>query len=303
MLHVLWITVRYGRASYPILCPLVASPDQAAHLRQGAQTVSFQRMSHCGWKGSAPILLSRSNILPEIRQTNDKSHNHWIFDAMHASLTWIGTLLVFLVNASVLPPRYDSRTMAKNDSTDVHFSDSMVTRHNESSWTPRLPNLASYPKLEARPVPPWPVVRHVTGTRTVITAHIQPQPIQPEAIGWTIKKAQYEVEGVMTSSGDGWLPARRDPYWADFGYGCYVLLGSSKTPAASGVRQQLTWGILNSTFEGLFNIAYVQGYSQEMRFDVMDSSWGTVSHGVIKAGTLIPRLEKGNGTGKGASVE
>ncbi len=103
---------------------------------------------------------------------------------------------------------------------------------------------------------------------------------------------QIGIEQIMNTRGDGWLPADRDPYSADIGYGCYISMQSNSVPGPGGRKQHLTWGIMNSTLEGLFNIAYVQGYSQEMRFKVLDSGLGIVANGSIKAGHL--GLEKGD---------
>ena len=136
------------------------------------------------------------------------------------------------------------------------------------------------------PIPPWPIVRHLTGTRMIVTAYLEGQAINLESIGWTIRRAQHGVEGVIHSIGDGQLPAYRDPYTEDFSYGCYVSVGSNTVPAAEGGKSQLTWGMLNSTLEGLLNIAYVQGYAYEMKFSVSDVGRGTVSRGYIKAGSI-----------------
>ena len=91
--------------------------------------------------------------------------------------------------------------------------------------------------------------------------------------------------------GDGWLPDIWDPYSADFLYGCLICAQSNDKPGPGGVKQHLTWGILNSTLEGLFNIACVQGYSQEMNFEVMDSKWGIVGKGYIIARHVPGALE------------
>ncbi|KAI4276833.1 MAG: hypothetical protein LQ337_002217 [Flavoplaca oasis] len=133
------------------------------------------------------------------------------------------------------------------------------------------------------PIPPWPIVRHVTGTRKIVTAYLQGQAINRESIGWTIRRAQYGVEEVIHSIGDGQLPAKIDPFTEDFSYGCYVSVWSNRVP---GAQSQLTWGDLNSTLEGLLNIAYVQGYAYEMKFSVSDVGRGMVSRGYIKAGSI-----------------
>ena len=133
-----------------------------------------------------------------------------------------------------------------------------------------------------------------------MTAYLQEQAINLESIGWTIRQAQYGVEGVIHSIGDGQLPAKWDPYTEDFSYGCYVSVLSNTAPAAGGAKSQLTWGILNSTLEGLLNIAYVQGYAYEMKFSVLDAGRGMVSRGYIKAGSIY---RAGLGDGKSTASE
>lgn len=100
--------------------------------------------------------------------------------------------------------------------------------------------------------------------------------------------------------GDSWLPKEIDPYTIDALFGCYFYAKSNPLPGPAGVPQRLTWGILNSTLEGLFQIAYVQGYSQEMNWRVIDSKWGQVGNGYIKAGSADTDLgaigEKANQT-------
>ncbi len=128
-------------------------------------------------------------------------------------------------------------------------------------------------------------------------ARLQGQAINADAIDWTLRETQYGVEGVMHTIGDRWLPADREPYTKDFQYGCYVSMWSNNLPAEGGRKQHLTWGIMNSTLEGLRNIAYVQGYSYEMKFDVVDSGWGIVSEGYIKAGSKHAVGSRGGGDG------
>ncbi|KAL8901676.1 MAG: hypothetical protein Q9192_000435 [Flavoplaca navasiana] len=151
---------------------------------------------------------------------------------------------------------------------------------------PSLKDIEGQAGAQTIPIPPWPIVRHVTGTRTIVTAYLEGQAINRESMGWTIRQAQYGVEGVIHSIGDGQLPAKRDPYTEDFSYGCYVSIWSITVPAAEGAKSQLTWGNLNSTLEGLLNIAYVQGYAYEMKFSVLDAGQGMVSRGYIKAGSI-----------------
>ncbi|KAL8758551.1 MAG: hypothetical protein Q9199_001404 [Rusavskia elegans] len=161
---------------------------------------------------------------------------------------------------------------------------------------PRLQALSRPARGQGAPIPPYPIVRHVSGTRTIVRAHLQGQAINAEAIGWTLRRTQYGVEGVMHTIGDGWLPAKQEPYTEDFQYGCYISMWSNSLPGDGGRKQHLTWGIMNSTLEGLLNIAYVQGYSYEMKFDVVDSGWGRVSEGYIKAGSIYAAgLREGDG--------
>ncbi|KAL8766845.1 MAG: hypothetical protein Q9209_006503 [Squamulea sp. 1 TL-2023] len=175
---------------------------------------------------------------------------------------------------------------------------------NASTQFNRRPHLPPPPSLEdlepsarvpGEPTSPHPIVRHVPGTRTIVYAHLQDLPIGRDAIGWTIRQMQYTVEGVMLSVGDGWLPEDRDPYLEDHKFGCYISMGSSKLPGPGGVKQHLTWGIMNSTLAGLMKIAYIEGYAQEMRFDVLDSGWGMVAYGYIKAGFMYSGLKEGGG--------
>lgn len=139
-------------------------------------------------------------------------------------------------------------------------------------------------ETRALPPPPYEIVRHVLGTRTIVYAKIFAQPIDPKIIGGTIRQAQQSVEQIMEIHGDGWLPRDLDPYIADEYLGCHIFAESNKLPGPGGVRQHLTWGILNSTLQGLFQIAYIQGYSQEMNWRVVDGRWGQVGNGYIKAG-------------------
>lgn len=89
------------------------------------------------------------------------------------------------------------------------------------------------------------------------------------------------VHEMMKEHGDRWVPDFWDPCTADAQYGCYIYVESSKRPGPGGFQQHMTWGILNSTFEGLFQITYVVGYSQELLFEVLDSGWGIVALGYI----------------------
>ncbi|KAL8837229.1 MAG: hypothetical protein Q9170_002602 [Blastenia crenularia] len=182
---------------------------------------------------------------------------------------------------------------------------------NQDGYRPSTPatgELSERRQLEARaaapalPPPYYPIVYHVTGTRTIITAHIQTRPIDARVVGATAQHAQNVVNEVIRSQGDGWLPPMHDPYTMDFLWGCYIHTISSKKLGPSGATQHLTWGILSSTYKGLFQIAYVQGYSQEMTFDVLDSNWGTVGHGYIMAGSIYGTLVQINGTVNGSLV-
>ncbi|KAL8846008.1 MAG: hypothetical protein Q9221_008870 [Calogaya cf. arnoldii] len=202
---------------------------------------------------------------------------------------WV--LLSCLAHASGFPPNgLDSETIVPVKASP------QINPFPPSPPPPSLQDLPHQVNAQGRPIPPYPIVRHVTGTRTIVQASLQPQPLNTEAVGWTLKQTQYGIEGVIYSVGDSWLPASREPYSEDFQYGCYISMWSNKVPGPGGRKQRLTWGIMNSTLEGLFNIAYVQGYSYEMRFDVLDSGWGIVALGYIKSGSMFePGLRKGGG--------
>ncbi|KAI4095701.1 MAG: hypothetical protein LQ344_001418 [Seirophora lacunosa] len=146
--------------------------------------------------------------------------------------------------------------------------------------------LESRGPAKAQPSPGYPIVRHVLGTRTIIYAHVRQIPIDRAVIGATIRQAQDTVEGIMKTERDRWLPPAWDPYIADWHWGAYIFVESSEKPGRGGRPQHLTFGILNSTFEGLFQIAYVLGYSQELDFEVLDSDWGIVGAGYIMAGSF-----------------
>ncbi|KAL8654713.1 MAG: hypothetical protein Q9210_001331 [Variospora velana] len=170
--------------------------------------------------------------------------------------------------------------------------------------TSSTPQLKSRRAVKAQPLPGYPIVRHVPGTRTIITAHIRQTPIDPVAIGATIRQAQDTVEGVLKSTeGDRWLPPAWDPFIADWHWGAYIFAESSKLPAPGGGPQYLTFGILNSTFEGLFQIAYVLGYSQELDFRISDGNWGIVGSGYIMAGTVHGGLVRAHGGTNETSVD
>ncbi|KAI4102255.1 MAG: hypothetical protein L6R37_004505 [Teloschistes peruensis] len=135
----------------------------------------------------------------------------------------------------------------------------------------------------------------------LLYAKIFEGPIEPTIIGGTIRRAQHNVKQIMKIHGDSWVPEEIDPYTDDPRFGCYFYAKSNPLPGPGGVAQHLTWGILNSTLEGLYQIAYVQGYSQEMNWRVVDSKWGQVGNGYIKAGSADPDLgvigEKAKQTG------
>lgn len=131
-----------------------------------------------------------------------------------------------------------------------------------------------------------PIVYHVPDTSIIVYAHIQQQPIEATAIGGTIRQAQHVVQAELASKGDGPLGPMWDPFIADFNFGCWIAIQSSDKPGPSGVEQHLMWGILESTFKGLFNIAYVQGYSQEMDFEVLVGMLGIVGTGHITFGSI-----------------
>ncbi|KAL9576518.1 MAG: hypothetical protein Q9212_007033 [Teloschistes hypoglaucus] len=145
---------------------------------------------------------------------------------------------------------------------------------------------ASVHETRALPPPPYEIVRHVLGTRTLVYAKILERPIERNIIGGTIRRAQHSVEAIIKMRGDSWLPKEIDPYTDDSQFGCYFYAKSNPLPGPGGAPQHLTWGILNSTLEGLFQIAYFQGYSQEMNWRVVDSKWGQVGSGYIKAGSV-----------------
>ncbi|KAL8995530.1 MAG: hypothetical protein Q9169_004759 [Polycauliona sp. 2 TL-2023] len=169
---------------------------------------------------------------------------------------------------------------------------------------PILQNLKTLPPRPAAaltlptPPPSYPIVRHVLGTRLLVYAHLHPLIIPAQAIGWTIRQTQYQIEGMIHSIGaggrDGPLPTTMDPYTEDFGYGCYISLGSiARTPA--GQRSLLTWGIMNSTLEGLLTIAYVQGYSYEMGIEVVEVGRGKVGEGWVKSGSIRASTQSSKG--------
>ncbi|KAL9042534.1 MAG: hypothetical protein Q9180_000545 [Flavoplaca navasiana] len=200
---------------------------------------------------------------------------------LHRPFVWVCVFLGCLAYARGLPPNGLERATSGTSETLPPISPG-----------PQIPPPPSLKDIEGQagaqmiPIPPWPIVRHVTGTRTIVTAYLQGQAINRESMGWTIRQAQYGVEGVIHSIGDGQLPAKWDPYTEDFSYGCYLSIWSITVPAVEGAKSQLTWGILNSTLEGLLNIAYVQGYAYEMKFSVLDVGRGMVSRGYIKAGSM-----------------
>ncbi|KAI4152624.1 MAG: hypothetical protein L6R39_001759 [Caloplaca ligustica] len=129
---------------------------------------------------------------------------------------------------------------------------------------------------------PWPgytIVRHVPGTRTIIYVDVEETPIEPKVILSTLRLSQILIEAKIRAEG-AW-----DPYRSDPGMGCYVYAESNDKPPSGQPKQHLTWGIMGSTFSGLLSVA-AMGYTQEMKFKVLNGSQGFVSSGYIRAGSL-----------------
>ncbi|KAL8939340.1 MAG: hypothetical protein Q9216_003404 [Gyalolechia sp. 2 TL-2023] len=130
------------------------------------------------------------------------------------------------------------------------------------------------------------IVYHIPNSRTLIYARILEQPIEAAALGATIQQAQRMVQDKLASEGDGYLPPVWDPFIADYNWECWILVQSSSKSGPGGVKPPLTLTKLEQTFQGLFNIAYVQGYSQEMNFEISADGLGIVGSGYIKFGSI-----------------
>ncbi|KAL8723885.1 MAG: hypothetical protein Q9181_007105 [Wetmoreana brouardii] len=159
-------------------------------------------------------------------------------------------------------------------------------------------------EARALPPPPYNLVYHVPNTRTIVYAKIETQPIDVKVIGGTIQLAQNAVKEMIRTSGDGWLPDTLDPYIVDGDLGCYVYAESDgKMPPPGKRRQHLTWGILSSALTGLYRFSITYGYAQEMHWSVLDSRWGIVGVGYIKAGSKYLQVANAGGREVNSTVD
>ena len=94
----------------------------------------------------------------------------------------------------------------------------------------------------------------------------------------TIKNALAQIDIIIRTSGDGWLPEEYDPFRYDDHSGAKIY-------AKSAENQHLTWGILGTSLKGLQECVIRNAWFQDAIFQIFDGAWGHVGNGyIVKSG-------------------
>lgn len=97
---------------------------------------------------------------------------------------------------------------------------------------------------------------NVPGTQTTLHMSFrQNRPIERRSLGGFLLLMRDEIQAHISASGDGPLLPEDDPYRRDWP-GFYFISKSSPLPAAEG-EHHLTYGIMDNTLRGLFDIMYI----------------------------------------------
>jgi len=117
------------------------------------------------------------------------------------------------------------------------------------------------------------VICHIGNTRTSLYIQLYDE-ISAAAMTKTISRAKSDVEAIIHSSGDSWLPTKDDPFVFEDNLGVSFM-------AKSAEKQHLTCGILGTTLKGLQDCEIYNEWYQEARMQIFDAPWGHVGDGSL----------------------
>lgn len=134
-------------------------------------------------------------------------------------------------------------------------------------------------------------------------------PLPPAVMSNTILSAYNNITSTIASQGDSILPASKDPFLYDQGYGAFI-------GAHSAIGRHLTWSFLEGAVVALYNGLYLSGRYRTCGFWIRDGVMGLVGVGEMGAagvgggggrngmvrwrGVASVGIGNGNGNGNGS---